>query len=320
MKEFYDRGARYMSLAHNGHSQLSDSNTGEATNDWMWQRPLAARQAGDRRDEPARHHDRRLASVEGVDDADARADEGADHRVALGGARALQPLSRNLDDEQLLALKKNGGVVQMVAFRSYVKCDSGRTTRHAPQALAALNQQFGISAARRAGGGGAPAPRGPTAGDAGQRLRAGARAPRGGISAAVQQQLAAMPAHAPTEYRSEAAGDRREVSRARPRATVKDFVDHIDYAVKLIGIDHVGISSDFDGGGGVDGLQLRRETFNVTRELRAARLHRGADRQDLERQPAAGDGRGGAGGEEAPERGGAVASFALGSNSERGHC
>ena len=36
VKEFYDRGARYMSLAHNGHSQLSDSNTGEATNDWMW--------------------------------------------------------------------------------------------------------------------------------------------------------------------------------------------------------------------------------------------------------------------------------------------
>ena len=38
-----------------------------------------------------------------------------------------------------------------------------------------------------------------------------------------------------------------------PRATVKDFVDHIDYAVKLIEIDHVGISSDFDGGGGVEG-------------------------------------------------------------------
>jgi len=37
------------------------------------------------------------------------------------------------------------------------------------------------------------------------------------------------------------------------RATVKDFVDHIDYAVKKIGVDHVGISSDFDGGGGVDG-------------------------------------------------------------------
>jgi membrane dipeptidase len=48
---------------------------------------------------------------------------------------------------------------------------------------------------------------------------------------------------------------------------VKDFVDHIDYLVKLIGIDHVGISSDFDGGGGLDGWNSAAETFNVTLEL-----------------------------------------------------
>ena len=51
------------------------------------------------------------------------------------------------------------------------------------------------------------------------------------------------------------------------RAAVKDFVDHIDYAVKLIGIDHVGIASDFDGGGGVEGWNSAAETFNVTLEL-----------------------------------------------------
>ncbi len=51
------------------------------------------------------------------------------------------------------------------------------------------------------------------------------------------------------------------------RANVKDFVNHIDDAVKLIGIDHVGISSDFDGGGGVDGWNSAAETFNVTLEL-----------------------------------------------------
>jgi membrane dipeptidase len=52
-----------------------------------------------------------------------------------------------------------------------------------------------------------------------------------------------------------------------PRATVKDFVNHIDYAVKLIGIDHVGISSDFDGGGGIDGWSSAADAFNVTLEL-----------------------------------------------------
>ena len=54
---------------------------------------------------------------------------------------------------------------------------------------------------------------------------------------------------------------------AAARATVKDYVDHIDYAVKLIGIDHVGIASDFDGGGGIDGWNSAAETFNVTLEL-----------------------------------------------------
>ena len=44
-------------------------------------------------------------------------------------------------------------------------------------------------------------------------------------------------------------------------------MNHIDYAVKKIGIDHVGISSDFDGGGGVDGWNGADETFNVTLEL-----------------------------------------------------
>jgi membrane dipeptidase len=52
-----------------------------------------------------------------------------------------------------------------------------------------------------------------------------------------------------------------------PPAGVKDFVNHVDYAVKLIGIDHVGISSDFDGGGGVTGWNDASETFNVTLEL-----------------------------------------------------
>jgi membrane dipeptidase len=52
-----------------------------------------------------------------------------------------------------------------------------------------------------------------------------------------------------------------------PDVNVKDFVNHIDYLVKKIGIDHVGISSDFDGGGGVEGWDDASETFNVTLEL-----------------------------------------------------
>lgn len=49
--------------------------------------------------------------------------------------------------------------------------------------------------------------------------------------------------------------------------TVSDFGDHIDYAVRRIGIEHVGISSDFDGGGGFSGWHDAGESPNITAEL-----------------------------------------------------
>ena len=62
-------------------------------------------------------------------------------------------------------------------------------------------------------------------------------------------------------------------------ATVSDFVDHIDHAVESIGIDHVGISSDFGGGGGVQGWSNAGETFNVTLEL----VRRGYSEADIDK-------------------------------------
>ena len=64
-----------------------------------------------------------------------------------------------------------------------------------------------------------------------------------------------------------------------PDATVADFVDHVDHAVDLIGIEHVGISSDFDGGGGVLGWYDASETLNVTVEL----ARRGYSEEDIAR-------------------------------------
>jgi microsomal dipeptidase-like Zn-dependent dipeptidase len=62
-----------------------------------------------------------------------------------------------------------------------------------------------------------------------------------------------------------------------PPVNVSDFVDHIDYIKEKIGIDHVGISSDFDGGGGIEGWQDASETFNVTLEL----VKRGYSEEDI---------------------------------------
>jgi membrane dipeptidase len=65
---------------------------------------------------------------------------------------------------------------------------------------------------------------------------------------------------------------------AKPDAvTVADFADHIDYAVRRIGLAHVGISSDFDGGGGFTGWRDASESANITAEL----VRRGYDRQEI---------------------------------------
>lgn len=70
---------------------------------------------------------------------------------------------------------------------------------------------------------------------------------------------------------------REEIDAKWPKASVSDFADHIDYAVKLIGIDHVGIASDFNGGGGIAGWDNARDTLNVTVEL----VRRGYDEDQI---------------------------------------
>ena len=56
-------------------------------------------------------------------------------------------------------------------------------------------------------------------------------------------------------------------------------MDHIDYMVEKIGIDHVGISSDFDGGGGIVGWKDASETMNVTSALK----ERGYSESEIEK-------------------------------------
>jgi membrane dipeptidase len=64
-----------------------------------------------------------------------------------------------------------------------------------------------------------------------------------------------------------------------PSATLEDMVDHIDYVKELIGVDYVGIGTDFDGGGGLDGCNDVSEMPNVTREL----LNRGYTEEEIKK-------------------------------------
>jgi membrane dipeptidase len=241
VKEFYDRGGRYLSLAHNGHSQLADSNTGEASGSWTHnglsalgrQVVAEANRWGIMLDVS---HPSKQANLQVMELSEAPV------IASHSSVRALCNHSRNMDDQQLDALGKNGGVIQIVALDTYIKAP-GVASPERTEALSRLDQEFGLPAQGRGRAGGSG---------------------RGGRGRAAA--LAQLPYEKRTEYQKRLAGI--DAKYAPPvRATVKDFVDHIDYVVKKIGVDHVGISSDFDGGGGIEGWNDAGETLNVTVEL-----------------------------------------------------
>jgi membrane dipeptidase len=250
VKEFAERGARYMSLAHNGHSQLADSNTGERDNKWLHN---GLSELGKKAIYEMNKwgvmidvsHPSKQANIQAIQLS--RAPVIASH----SGARALCDHSRNLDDEQLDFIKKNRGVVQAVAFRGYVsKEKSELRSKMSTEIMRELAEKEGFKVMERAEVLKLPE---------NERAEYGARltAFRTKVRPVINERLKAL----------------------APDVNVKDFVDHIDYLVKKIGIDHVGISSDFDGGGGVEGWDDASETFNVTLEL----VRRGYTKKQIEK-------------------------------------
>ena len=248
VKTFYDMGARYMSLSHNGHSQLSDSNTGEEDGVWL-HNGLS---------ELGKEVVSEMNRVGMMIDVSHPSKEAMRQMINLteapiiashSSARALCDHSRNLDDEQLQWLKENNGVVQTVAFSSYLNTEKHNAFNNAKQKLyKSVGQKMGFEIIER---------------DSVRLLDNEARTAyydnyRKVINASKEKVEALKQEVAPVN--------------------VSDFVDHIDYLVEKIGISHVGISSDFDGGGGIHGWEDASETFNVTLEL----VRRGYTQKEIE--------------------------------------
>ncbi len=237
IEEFHNLGARYMSLAHQGHSQLSDSNTGEKDNVWLHNG------LSDLGKEAVKEMNRLGIMI----DISHPSKQAFIDMIQLSktpliashsSARALCNHSRDLDDEQLLLLKKNGGVVQTVAFAGYVNIDKNNAYRGAQNKVlndVASKNNFQI------------------------------------LGWTERQKLddteLDLYNNKLDQIKKEASSLLKEAAIKFPPVDVADFVDHIDYMVNLIGINHVGISSDFDGGGGIKGWNDASETFNVTLEL-----------------------------------------------------
>jgi membrane dipeptidase len=190
LARFAELGARYMTLTHNGHNALSDSSNpradlGDAAAEHGGLSALGRQAIAEMN---------RLGMVVDISHVskDAMLQAAAASRTPVVAThscvKALCDVPRNLDDEQLDALRDAGGVVQITAVPSFLK----------------------------------------------------------------------------------AAGKAETITPA-------DYCDHVDYAVRRIGLTHVGISSDFDGGGGFTGWRDASESPAMTAEL----LRRGYTAADI---------------------------------------
>ena len=177
VEEFWKKGARYVSLTHNGHNQFSDSNTGEFDGTTLHN---GLSDLGEEVIELLNYYGIMIDISHPSKEAIRQMTELSKAPIIAShsSARALRDHPRNVDDEQLNWIKENGGVIQTTALGFFL------------------------------------------------------------------------------------------TDREDPPANMDDFMDHIDHMVEKIGIDHVGISSDFDGGGGIVGWEDASETMNVTTALR----------------------------------------------------
>ncbi|PCJ97236.1 MAG: peptidase M19 [Flavobacteriaceae bacterium] len=248
-EKYHQLGARYISLAHNGHSQFADSHTGETDGVWLHNG------LSDLGKDAVKEMNRLGIMI----DVSHPSKEAMNQMIKLSkapiiashsSARALCNHTRNLDDEQLLMMKENGGVVQTVAFPSYLNTEKDEQRQAFMKTIyQKVADSLGV--------------------DWFERSKF--------ASLSDEQQEAYI-----NNYPKITAIGERLVQNQKdvPEAvSVIDFVDHIDYMVELIGIDHVGISSDFDGGGGIAGWSDASETFNVTLEL----VKRGYTETDIEK-------------------------------------
>ncbi len=247
IEKFHKRGARYMSLSHNGHSQFCDSNTGEEDDVWLYN---GLSDLGRKAIEEMNRvgimidisHPSKESNIQMIQLS--KAPVIASH----SSARALCDVSRNLDDQLLAMIKANGGVVQTVALNSYLNLEKFDANMAASKELyKEIAKELDIEFLEW------------------NDVK--------NLSGDAQEA-------AYTNYEKilkTASTRKKDINAKYPLVNVKDFVNHIDYLVSKMGVDHVGISSDFDGGGGIEGWDDASETFNVTLEL----VKRGYSEEDI---------------------------------------
>ena len=237
VKKFYDQGARYLSLAHNGDNQLIDSEIGDEDRTAL----NTSLSSLDKLVIENMNYYGMMVDISNSSKAISRQailHSKAPVIASHAAVRALCDHSGNLDDKQLEWIKTNGGVIQTVASPIYLNKEKHLANQEAREKVLTKNA---------------------AAMDVKLLSEKERQALTGEQKIIYDAQYKAL--------LNRAAEDLKIVNSKFPPVAVSDFVDHIDYIKNKIGIDHVGISADFDGGGGIEGWSDASESFNITLEL-----------------------------------------------------
>lgn len=225
VKQYYDLGARYITLSHTKNNDICDSSTDPAGAEFDGLSPFG--------NEVVKEMNRigMTVDISHISDKsfyDVLKVTTAPVIASHSSCRALCGSPRNLTDDMLLALKENGGVIQICILGNYLKTPEPNPELDAK--LKELGERYG--------------------------------------------DYNALPEDSKKVVRIKYRAIQKTYEKP---ATVKDIVDHIDHAIQVIGIDYVGIGTDFDGGGGVEGCRTAAEMKNITIEL----LRRGYSKSDI---------------------------------------
>ena len=228
IKEFYDLGARYITLSHTRNNDICDSSTDKKGPEYNGLSEFG--------EEVVKEMNRlgMIIDVSHISDSayyDVLKLSKTPIIASHSSVRAICDNPRNFDDDMLYALKENGGVIQICILSDYIKTPPPYPERDS--AFQALRVKWNY-----------------------------------------WQDLSEE------EYKQGSKEWRAlQIKYPKELATVADAVDHIDYVVKTIGVDYVGIGTDFDGGGGLKDCRDASEMKNITIEL----LRRGYTKEEIKK-------------------------------------
>jgi membrane dipeptidase len=228
VEKYYNLGARYITLSHGLNNDICDSSTDPSGAEHNGLSPFGR--------EVIKEMNRlgMMIDVSHISDQafyDVLEITSTPLVATHSNAKTISNHPRNMDDNMLISLKNNGGVIQLSVLSSYVKMPEANPERDS--AIRTLREKYNNFQ---------------------------------GLSDEDMEQVNI---------------ERETINEKYPRklATVTDLVDHIDHIVELIGIDHVGIGTDFDGGGGLEDCRDVSEIGNITLEL----VRRGYTREEIEK-------------------------------------